>query len=77
MISLKQVNKIMLKIFSVMEKLNEFSNQMAKSGISPDYGRGLRKSTRRRTRKATRRRTRKATRRRIVQRENDKRNSFF
>ena len=73
MISLKQVNKIMLKIFSVMEKLNEFSNQMAKSGISPDYGRGLRKSTRKRTR----RRTRKATRRRIVQRENDKRNSFF
>ena len=56
-----------------MEKLNEFSNQMAKSGISPDYGRGLRKSTRKRTR----RRTRKATRRRIVQRENDKRNSFF
>ena len=52
-----------------MEKLNEFSNQMAKSGISPDYGRGLRKSTRKRTRKATRRR--------IVQRENDKRNSFF
>ena len=73
MISLKQVNKIMLKIFSVMEKLNEFSNQMAKSGISPDYGRGLRKSTRKRTR----RRIRKATRRRIVQRENDKRNSFF
>ena len=73
MISLKQINKIMLKIFSVMEKLNEFSNQMAKSGISPDYGRGLRKSTRKRTR----RRTRKATRRRIVQRENDKRNSFF
>ena len=73
MISLKQINKIMLKIFSVMEKLNEFSNQMAKSGISPDYGRELRKSTK----KATRRRTRKATRRRIVQRENDKRNSFF
>ena len=73
MISLKQINKIMLKIFSVMEKLNEFSNQMAKSGISPDYGRELRKSTK----KATRRRTRKATRRRITQRENDKRNSFF
>ena len=73
MISLKQVNKIMLKIFSVMEKLNEFSNQMAKSGISPDYGRGLRKSTRKRTRKATRRRIR----RRIAQRENDKQNSFF
>ena len=73
MISLKRVNEIMLKIFSVMEKLNEFSNQMAKSGISPDYGRGLRKSTRKRTRKATRRRIR----RRIAQRENDKRNSFF
>ena len=73
MISLKQINKIMLKIFSVMEKLNEFSNQMAKSGISPDYGRGLRKSTRKRTRKATRRRIK----RRIAQRENDKRNSFF
>ena len=67
----------MLKIFSVMEKLNEFSNQMAKSGISPDYGRGLRKSTRKRTRRRTRKATRKATRRRIVQRENDKRNSFF
>ena len=67
MISLKQVNKIMLKIFSVMEKLNEFSNQMAKSGISPDYGRGLRKSTRRIRR----------ARRRMAQRENDKRNSFF
>ena len=73
MISLKQINKTMLKIFSVMEKLNEFSNQMAKSGISPDYGRGLRKSTRKRTRKATRRRIK----RRIAQRENDKRNSFF
>ena len=70
MISLKRVNEIMLKIFRVMEKLNEFSNQMAKSGISPDYGRGLRKSTRRV------RRTRRA-RRRMAQRENDKRNSFF
>ena len=37
MISLKQVNKIMLKIFSVMEKLNKFSNQMAGSGLSSDY----------------------------------------
>ena len=37
MISLKQVNKIMLKIFSVMEKLNKFSNQMARSGLSSDY----------------------------------------
>ena len=42
MISLKQINEIMLKIFSVMEKLSEFSNQMVKSGISPDYGRDLR-----------------------------------
>ena len=38
MISLKQFNKIMLKIFSVMEKINEFSNQMAGSGLSSDYG---------------------------------------
>ena len=38
MISLKQVNKIMLKIFSVMEKINEFSNQMAGSGLPSDYG---------------------------------------
>jgi len=60
MISLKQINKIILKILSVMEKLNEFSNQMAKSGISPDYGRELRKSTRKTTRR---------TRRRIAQRE--------
>ena len=37
MISLKQVNKIMLKIFSVMEKLNKFSNQMTGSGLSSDY----------------------------------------
>ena len=37
MISLKQVNKIMLKIFSVIEKLNKFSNQMAGSGLSSDY----------------------------------------
>ena len=37
MISLKRVNKIMLKIFSVMEKLNKFSNQMAGSGLSSDY----------------------------------------
>ena len=37
MISLKQVNKTMLKIFSVMEKLNKFSNQMAGSGLSSDY----------------------------------------
>ena len=37
MISLKQINKIMLKIFSVMEKLNKFSNQMAGSGSSSDY----------------------------------------
>ena len=37
MISLKQVNKIMLKIFSVMEKINKFSNQMAGSGLSSDY----------------------------------------
>ena len=35
--SLKQVNKIMLKIFSVMEKINKFSNQMAGSGLSSDY----------------------------------------
>ena len=27
----------MLKIFSVMEKLNKFSNQMAGSGLSSDY----------------------------------------
>ena len=27
----------MLKIFSVMEKINEFSNQMAGSGLSSDY----------------------------------------
>ena len=38
MISLKQINKIMLKIFSVMEKINKFSNQMAGSGLSSDYG---------------------------------------
>jgi len=37
MISLKQINKIMLKIFSVMEKINKFSNQMAGSGLSSDY----------------------------------------
>ena len=37
MIPLKQVNKIMLKIFSVMEKLNKFSNQMAGSGLSSDH----------------------------------------
>ena len=37
MISLKQVNKIMLKIFNVMEKINKFSNQMAGSGLSSDY----------------------------------------
>ena len=37
MISLKQINEIMLKIFSVMEKLNKFSNQMARSGLSSDY----------------------------------------
>ena len=37
MISLKRVNKIMLKIFSVMEKLNKFSNQMAGSGLSSDH----------------------------------------
>ena len=37
MISLKQINKIMLKIFSVMEKLNEFSKQIAGSGLSSDY----------------------------------------
>ena len=42
MVSLKQFNKVMFKIFSVMEKLNEFSNQMVKSGISPDYGKDLR-----------------------------------
>ena len=74
MISLKQINKIMLKIFSVMEKLNEFSNQMAKSGISPDYGREPRKSTKKSARRVRRSRR---TRRRITQRENDKRNSFF
>ena len=28
----------MLKIFSVMEKINKFSNQMAGSGLSSDYG---------------------------------------
>ena len=77
MISLKQINKIMLKIFSVMEKLNEFSNQMAKSGISPDYGRELRKSTKKATRRRTRKATRRRIRRRIAQRENDKQNSFF
>ena len=27
----------MLKIFSVMEKINKFSNQMAGSGLSSDY----------------------------------------
>ena len=37
MISLKQINKIMLKIFSAMEKVNKFSNQMAGSGLSSDY----------------------------------------
>ena len=37
MISLKQINKIMLKIFSVMEKINKFSKQMAGSGLSSDY----------------------------------------
>ena len=37
MISLKRINKIMLKIFSVMEKLNKFSNQMAGSGLSSDH----------------------------------------
>ena len=37
MISLKQINKIMLKIFSVMEKINKFSNQMAGSGLSSDH----------------------------------------
>ena len=37
MISLKQINKIMLKVFSVMEKLNKFSNQMTGSGLSSDY----------------------------------------
>ena len=37
MISLKQINKTMLKIFSVMEKINKFSNQMAGSGLSSDY----------------------------------------
>ena len=68
MISLKRVNEIMLKIFRVMEKLNEFSNEMARLGISPDYGRELRKSTRKTTRR---------DRRRMAQRENDKRNSFF
>ena len=68
MISLKRVNEIMLKIFRVMEKLNEFSNEMARMGISPDYGRELRKSTRKTTRR---------DRRRMAQRENDKRNSFF
>jgi len=45
MISLKRVNEIMLKIFRVMEKLNEFSNEMARMGISPDYGRDLREPT--------------------------------
>ena len=39
MISLKQVNKVMLKIFRVMEKLNEFSNQLAESSLSQDHGR--------------------------------------
>ena len=39
-------------------------NKWQKSGISPDYGRELRKTTRR-------------ARRRIAQRENDKRNRFF
>lgn len=42
MISLKQINEIMLKIFRVMEQLSEFSNQMVKSGMSPDYGKALR-----------------------------------
>ena len=37
MISLKQVNEIMLKIFRVMEKINKFSNQMAGPGLSLDY----------------------------------------
>ena len=37
MISLKQINKIMLKIFSVMEKINKFSKQMAGSDLSSDY----------------------------------------
>ena len=37
MISLKQINKIMLKIFSVMEKINKFSKQMAGSGLSSDH----------------------------------------
>ena len=50
----------MFKIFSVMEKLNEFSNQMAKLGISPDYGRDLRVSTRtKRTSRKKRRSKRK------------------
>ena len=41
MISLKQINKIMLKIFSVMEKINKFSNQMAGSGLSSDYSKAV------------------------------------
>ena len=55
MISLKQINEIMLKIFRVMEKLNEFSNQMAKSGISPDYGRDLREPTKKMSHRKKRR----------------------
>ena len=58
MISLKQVNKIMLKIFRVMKKLNQFSNEMERLGISPDYGRNLRGST-----KTTRRRKKRWRRR--------------
>ena len=37
MASLKQFNKIMLKILGIMKKINEFSKQMVGSGLSSDY----------------------------------------
>ena len=55
MISLKRVNEIMLKIFRVMEKLTEFSNEMARMGISPDYGRDLREPTKKMSHRKKRR----------------------
>ena len=58
MVSLKQVNEIMLKIFRVMEKLNEFSNEMTRLGISPDYGRDLREPTKKMSHCKKRRRRR-------------------
>jgi len=45
----------MLKIFRVMEKLNEFSNEMARMGISPDYGRDLREPTKKMSHRKKRR----------------------